>query len=306
MWKILKNSVHNRIIAVVFMLILVVNLFALLSVNGVISKTTNELLSVLSLPVTLILAGFANLKNNTTETKEIDSEQKIFVGLLDKNKIDLTEERILKRISHRENIVKKVNELFKLECDAKGLIITGDSGAGKSILLRFLENDFRNAGYCVYFNDEYNVLKEVLRGKNGVPSRIETNKKYVIIFDQFEGYLDYNAVENWLCKNCGSFKNCVFVFSFPQKFLTGIYNKMYGKFKDFNLQTYVLYLDSQDEYEYLTKIARVSKMDFDLIEKNGNRIQSKEEPECIRILTHVEPRRYCWKNYMTSSMGSRH
>ena len=56
MWKILKNSVHNRIIAVVFMLILVVNLFALLSVNGVISKTTNELLSVLSLPVTLILA----------------------------------------------------------------------------------------------------------------------------------------------------------------------------------------------------------------------------------------------------------
>ena len=80
MWKILKNSVHNRIIAVVFMLILVVNLFALLSVNGVISKTTNELLSVLSLPVTLILAGFANLKNNTTETKEIDSEQKIFVG----------------------------------------------------------------------------------------------------------------------------------------------------------------------------------------------------------------------------------
>lgn len=265
MWKILKNSIYNRIIAAVFFLILIINIFALLSVNSVISKSTNELLSVLSIPVTFVLTVFFKPKNNTTETKQDDLKQKCFVGLLDKEKIDIKKDGILKRISHRENIVKKINELFKLECDAKGLIITGESGVGKSVLLRFLENDFRNAGYSVYFNDEYNVLKEVLRDEHGVPSRIETNKKYVIIFDQFEGYLDFDDVEDWLFKHRDAFKNCVFVFSFPQKFLTGIYNKLYGKFENFNLQTYVLYLDSQDEHDYLTKISHISNKSFDLI-----------------------------------------
>lgn len=266
MWKILKNSVHNRILVAVFLLILIVNIFALLSVNSVISKSTNELLSVLSIPVTIILTVFVKPKNNITRTNSKNSKMECFVGLIDKTEIDLKEERVLKRINHRENIVKKVNELFKFECDAKGLVITGESGAGKSILLSFLKEDFENAGYYVYFNDEYNVLKEVLKGEHGVPSRIEIDKKYVLIFDQFEGYLDFNAVENWLCKHRGAFKNCVFVFSFPQKFLTGIYNKVRGKFEDFNLQTYVLYLNKEDEDEYLKKIARVSNKDFDLIE----------------------------------------
>lgn len=167
-----------------FLLILIVNLFALLFLNSVISKSTNELLSVLSIPVTIILAVFVKPKNNTTRTIQNNSKQECFVGLIDKDEIDLKAEGVLKRINHRENIVKKVNELFKHECDAKGLVITGESSAGKSILLRFLKTDFRNAGYCVYFSDEYNVLKKVLRGERGVPSRIETDKKYVLIFDQ--------------------------------------------------------------------------------------------------------------------------
>lgn len=266
MWKILKSSIHNRILLAVFFLILIVNIFSLLSVNSVISKSTNELLSVLSIPATIILTVFVKPKNNILRTNSKNSKMKCFVGLIDKTEMDLKEERVLKRINHRENIVKKVNELFKFEGDAKGLVITGESGAGKSILLSFLKDDFKNAGYYVYFNDEYNVLKEVLRGEHGVPSRIEMDKKYVLIFDQFEGYLDFNAVENWLCKHRGAFKNCVFVFSFPQKFLTGIYNKVRGKFEDFNLQTYVLYLNKEDEDEYLKKIARVSNKDFDLIE----------------------------------------
>lgn len=274
MWKILKNSIHNRIIAAVFSFILIINLYALFSINNVISRTTNELLTTLSIPFSIILLILPTRK---TESKQKSSKNGFF-GLLKKSDIDFekggilksandncendikNEVMVLKRQNHRKNIVKKVNELFKLKCDAKGLIITGESGSGKSILLGFLENDLRSAGYKVCFNNEYHILIEAQEGKGcGVPSRIEADKKYVLIFDQFEGYLDFDDVEDWIYKNKGSFKNCVFVFSFPQKFLTGICNKMYGKFEDFNLITYVLYLDKCDENEYLKKIAGALK-----------------------------------------------
>lgn len=282
MWKILKSSIHNRIIAAVFSLIFIVNLYALLSVNDVISRSTNELLTTLSIPVSIILVILPTRK---TETRQKSSKMGYF-GLLKKGDIDFekggilksandncendikNEVIVLKRQNHRKNIVKKVNELFKLKCDAKGLIITGESGSGKTILLGFLENDLTSAGYEVCFNNEYHILIEAQKGKRcGVPSEIESDKKYVLIFDQFEGYLDFNDVEDWIYKNKGSFKNCVFVFSFPQKFLTGVYNKMYGKFEDFNLITYVLYLDKNDEDEYLTKIAGALKKDKIFVDK---------------------------------------
>lgn len=286
MWKILINSKHNRMIVLTFSFVLLINLFSLISENKKISNTTNELIGFLGIPVTLALTFLPSSKKNITQVAP-KKGSKNYVGILEKDKEGkyknydnfFKDFRMLKRENHRKIIIEKIDELFKLDCDTKGLIITGDSGAGKSVLLNFLISDLKSVGYLVYNNDKYNVVNRIKNEGQGVPATIETNKKYVLIFDQFEEYINYDSIEKWLYERQKDFKNCVFVFSFPQRFLSGIYEKLYGKFKNFYLQTYVLHLDSTDMEDLFNKVAGTSQKDAVLIKEEWKKYQKRRKKE---------------------------
>lgn len=50
---------------------------------------------------------------------------------------------------------KKIEELFTLDYKAKGLVLTGESGAGKSIILRFIKDELADKGYDAYIVNTY-------------------------------------------------------------------------------------------------------------------------------------------------------
>ncbi len=258
MIKILRESVYNRIMTVGFVLILLCNLVSLFLLNERLTTIAGVVFTILSIPISLLIVFYSKLKKNNKKINYETVPNSHFVGLINCNEIKENRSMLLKRQQHRENIIKMIEEIFKVRRNAKGLILTGESGAGKSILLRFLANDLMKLGYNVKFNCIYNSSK-------GFPEKFNKRQKNIFIFDQFEEALKFDTIERWIDEHNNDFKNCVFLFAFPQKFLTGIYNKIYRKNSDFFLQSYVLYLNEEDERDYLEKITAISGLDEILI-----------------------------------------
>lgn len=244
----------------IFLIIIFCNLFSLLSLYDRISALSNSLITFISIPITIIITVYpwfkANNRENSLEISQ-DYENKCFVGLINFNDIERNKSRLLKRNQHKKNIVKKIDEIFALNYSAKGLILTGESGAGKSILLRFVMDELLEKGYSAHIVNTYN--------DSGEFPKPDKNAKNIFIFDQFERAFDFTTIENWIDEFKGDFKNCVFVFSFPQKFLTGFYNKIMQKNIEFNLQSYVLCLNKEDEHEYLKKITKITGLEDKII-----------------------------------------
>lgn len=261
MIKILRESPYNRAMLVSFILIFICNIVSSLLLDETIKQVVGTVFTIVSIPLSLLTVLYPQLKkDNNKKNYEIIPTNSHFVGLINCDEIKENKQMLLKRKQHRKNIIKKIEEIFEVHCKAKGLILTGESGAGKSILLRFLANDLKAQGYNVTFNCIYNSSK-------GFPKQFKQSKKNIFIFDQFEESLKFDTIERWINKHYDELKNCVFVFSFPQKFLTGIYNKLYQKNKDFYLQSYVLYLNKEDEKDYLEKITAISGLDERVIRK---------------------------------------
>lgn len=259
MIKILRDSLYNRIMFSSFILIELCNLVSLLMKYERITVTVGTVFTIMSTPIALMMALYPKLKRELSKAEDKtltqSKEKRFFVGLIKTGDINKENRHILlNRKQHRENIIKKIEEIFSVRCKAKGLIITGESGSGKSILLSFLAHDLRKRGYSVVVNNVYNSSKNF-------PKQFNRRKKNIFIFDQFEKSIEFDSIERWIDENNNDFRNCVFIFSFPQKFLTGIYNKIYQKNKDFYLQSYVLYLNEEDENEYLEKIVSISGLD---------------------------------------------
>lgn len=242
-----------------FTLIILCNLVSLLLLYERITTIMGTVFTIIGVPITILLTFYSKLKKSHVREKYKEISNQHFVGLINCGQInDDNKSMLLKRKKHRENIIKKIEEIFAVRSNAKGLILTGESGAGKSILLRFLAHDLKIRGYEVKFNCVYNSSK-------GFPENFNKRKKNIFIFDQFEESLKFDSIERWIDEHNDDLKNCVFLFSFPQKFLTGIYNKIYRKNSDFYLQSYVLYLDEEDEKDYLEKITAISGLDEMLI-----------------------------------------
>lgn len=273
MIKILRESIYNRIMLASFLIIFLCNLFSLLSLYDWVSSTTNSLLGFISVPIAVVIAvypKFSTVNNKNNFEIHHEDKNKCFVGMIDYNDIQGNKNILLKRQQHKDDIIKKIEELFTLDYKAKGLVLTGESGAGKSIILRFIKDELVDKGYDAYIVDTYNNSK-----KFPTPDK---NKMKVFIFDQFERALDFSTIETWIDECKGEFKNCVFVFSFPQKFLTGIYNKIRQKNKDFYLQDYVLYLTEEDENAYLEKIIKITGLEDSKISdmwKEGTFVENK-------------------------------
>lgn len=260
MIKILRESIYNRIMFSSFILIVLCNLVSLLLLYDRVSTTVCTVFTVMSTPIALMMALYPKLKRVRSDTEcKASIKDKHFVGLIKSDDINKENRHmLLNRRQHRENIIKKIEEIFAVRGRAKGLILTGESGAGKSILLRFLEHDLKKRGYNVVVNKVYNSSRDF-------PRQFNRRKKNIFIFDQFEESIKFDTIERWIDENNNNFKNCVFIFSFPQKFLTGIYNKIYQKNQDFYLQSYVLYLNEDDENDYLEKIISISGLDEMLV-----------------------------------------
>lgn len=262
MIKILRESIYNRIMFSSFVLIILCNLVSLLLLYDRVSTTVCTVFTIMSTPIALMMALYPKLRRERSDAEckaSIKDKDKHFVGLIKSDDInEKNRHMLLSRRQHRENIIKKIEDIFAVRSKAKGLILTGESGAGKSILLRFLEYDLKKRGYNVVVNKVYNSSRDF-------PRQFNRRKKNIFIFDQFEESIKFDTIERWIDENNNDFKNCVFIFSFPQKFLTGIYNKIYQKNQDFYLQSYVLYLNEEDENDYLEKIISISGLDEMLV-----------------------------------------
>lgn len=275
MIKILRESIYNRIMLASFILVFVCNLISLLLLHNYVTNIVVTVFTILSIPLSLLLSFFPYLKKTNKEKNYYAPQTNThFVGLINCGEIKKNKQILLKRKQHRENIVKKIEEIFKVRCKAKGLVLTGESGAGKSILLRFLAVQLKILGYNVIFNSIYNSSK-------GFPEQFNKHKKNIFIFDQFEESLKFDTIGRWIDEHYDDLKNCVFLFSFPQKFLTGIYNKIYQKNREFYLQTYVLYLNEDDEKDYLEKITAISGLDESVVKNMWDKKEFNKNDKCV-------------------------
>ena len=223
MSKYLKTKT-NKIMLVSFIAILLCNVISLLFGNDIISEKTAFWCTVFGLGIPLLSLFLKNESTKATGKNIVDFENSDqFIGLINIRKTSPYCKGILERKQHRNDLLEEVNKLFAYESYPKGLVLTGESGAGKSVLLRLFCRDLKKEGYVVYLNEAYNGIYEEKETDDyiiGLPKSIEKDKKYVLICDQFEGYLQHDAVEQWIKDNKDVFNNCVFLFSFPQKFLT--------------------------------------------------------------------------------------
>lgn len=214
-----------------------------------------------------------------TEEKNLTEpylNDRVFAGLVGHEEISENKEFLLQRRTTRKEIIEKVNNLFTSN-KAKGIVLTGESGAGKSILLNFLYEDFSNLNYDVYSSKDYNSIKLELNAK--------TNKT-IIVFDQFEKSLLPNAnFEQWINSNREFLRNCVFIFSFPQDYITSIFNKIYSLDKDFYLETYILRLNDEEVCNYIEKISRFSGESEDEIK---NLVKKIENDRNFKINNKIE------------------
>lgn len=287
-FKIIKDSKYNIIMLLSFLMILIFNVISLLLTNVYLSNQTAYLANaifgvatVIGLIVTLIK------KDNNSQDYNTANKNKYFVGLIGSDEIEENKSMLLMREEHRNDIIKEIQELFELPNKAKGLILTGESGAGKSTLIHFLCHDLIKEGYNVKVCDSYS--------DGGNFPKPDRNKKNVFIFDQFERSLNFGTLERWIESYNYQFDNCVFLFSFPQRFLTGICSKIRQNYKDFYLKSYVLYLNESDTRDYLTKIKAITGLeDIEVekmwIEKNfvENRIHRDDNSTALACLLERE------------------
>ncbi len=173
-------------------------------------------------------------------------QEHYFSGLLSYQELDeLSDEALLHRSDllnrkrHCKKIIHKIEALFRCPHDGHPncLYLTGASGSGKSMLLRYLKLDLLQKGYEVeIIHKNYNNLH--LHG----PSK--GFKKKIIVLDQFERALNYHDyIRRIQCfSKTPKSRRTAFIFVFPQQYLSHVSNAL-------NLSYYDIYTLSFDSYD---------------------------------------------------------
>lgn len=183
-----------------------------------------------------------------------------FVGVVNdeflKNNTDLP---IVKREQHIRNITSLIENKFAEE-GFKGIVLTGDSGSGKSILINMLKDHLKRKGYSVKIKRDFYNFDISLSGKQ------------VIFLDQFENVLNYTNFINSI-KEYNEENNCVFVFSFPHNYLSRMNNLFASnRINDVLKDVYILSLNEDDIQEYKIKISNFCAIDVSYIDVYMNNI----------------------------------
>ena len=135
----------------------------------------------------------------------------LFVGVINNGLLESNNSAIINRTVHITNITSLIENKFN-EKGFKGIILTGDSGSGKSILINKLKVHLTKKNYAVEIKRDFYIF-------DISPSC----KQQIIFLDQFEDALNSTDFMNKI-KEYSEENNCVFVFSFPQGYLSRMNN----------------------------------------------------------------------------------
>lgn len=252
--KFYLEDFYNRLIILFFIFIILFNIIAILNNKNILDTVVNFVSLIFVFPFLF----FLKIKKHTIYSKNNNQNnlrKKVFAGPLSYKNIDdknidkyMSENNdvLIKRKKHRSDIKKQIECLFDIKTDKlKCMILTGDSGSGKSFLISFLRSDLEKDGYdvCVVRN-EYNSLYFQLDGIG----------KKVIFLDHFEKALDTTDYVDKL-KSYSDTNDCVYIFSFPQNFLSQVQNFLKTFFDNIIQEIYILTLNKDDINDYINKIS---------------------------------------------------
>lgn len=271
--KFYLNKLDNRVMVGFYLCVIVLNIIAILKHISMLPDIANALGIFAFFPMAIVF-GKRNNGQIFPHGKSSENEH-LFAGSLnykdiDKQGIEAYNDRLISRKNHRAGIEKQIEGIFeKYPSGLKGILITGDSGAGKSVLLKYLEVDLDKAGYDVYVNrGEYNALE--------IPC---SNKRQVVFLDHFEKAFKYKSYITKI-KEYKNADNTVFVFFFPQTYLSGVNSLLKNNFQDIVKDTYILSVDEEDEKELKRRIQKfVSDIDEAEIERKINQFKDGEKIE---------------------------
>lgn len=244
---------HNKTLFFAFIMIFITYIFFALQIWGFISDVVNYI-TFISIFITILfeLNIYKENSHKIDETKRNLSPKNdsIFTGLVDSKLVgEGNSSNLLQRQKHRKALKAMIKSKFTLNYEIKGIILTGESGAGKSILLKLLRDELKEDYNVILKQDGYNLIKN---------SPLKSSLKNIIIFDGFEKSLEgenIDVIRSWFSKYKTMLKKCVFIFSFPETYLTQVYNELNNISGNTHLKTYVLNLDQNDEKDYLKKIS---------------------------------------------------
>ncbi|MCM1234579.1 MAG: ATP-binding protein [Ruminococcus flavefaciens] len=203
-----------------------------------------------------------------------------FVGIINEKQFDITTDlRVIKRKNHINNIFSLIERKYN-EVGFKSIVLTGDSGSGKSILISMLKDYLENKKYSVELKRDFNTFD--------IPSN-----KQIILLDQFENVLNcinfINKIKEYSKEN-----DCIFVFSFPQSYLSRmsnlfVSNKIDNALKDI----YVLSLNDDDIQQYKRKISNFCNIEEIYIDNYINKILKENSNMQSGVSISIECKKLC-------------
>lgn len=238
---------YNKLIVLVFIAIFIIQLATFLLDFWGIDKF-NYIVNVITfIPFSLFIIV---LKKSNKPDIFKKNNVKFFKLYSDSFFTDDSEEIPIDRTNHLKKLLSMIDnkknnyEKGKLNC----IFLTGDSGAGKSVLLKkMIQPTLESKGYqVIYYRKDYAAFKVSLSSSN-------SDKPTIIILDQFEDTIDNKKVKEELfeCLN-DDIKRFIFIFTFAKEKFAAIYEYLNGLFdynefdKKINDIVYFLKTDSAD------------------------------------------------------------
>lgn len=246
-----KND--SRLIIIFFLAIIFLNVIAILFEKKIIEE------------ISIIVGMFSvfpfYLLHHKKEEQLFDGpqsnrneENRNFVGAVSYKQISDSSNNagIIERQQHIDSLKSLINIKRSEGNDKfKGIVLTGDSGSGKSILINLLVKSLTNDGDSVdIYRDYSSELRENIQ---------------IVIFDQFEKILNNPDYLSKIIAHSES-HHSIYIFSFPQNYITRMKNLFSSQQIEYVLENiHILSLNDDDINDYIDKILVFSKMNPDII-----------------------------------------
>lgn len=276
----------NRVIVCFFSIMALLNFIVIVykkyDIDKIISKSGVSIALVISILLWVFNKKKPDIYNESKNNWHRGTDM-LFVGVINNGLLESNNSAIINRTVHITNITSLIENKFN-EKGFKGIILTGDSGSGKSILINKLKVHLTKKNYAVEIKRDFYIF-------DISPSC----KQQIIFLDQFEDALNSTDFMNKI-KEYSEENNCVFVFSFPQGYLSRM-NNLFASNKIDNVlkDIYVLSLNNDDIEQYKAKIAKFCGIEIKHINNyiKKNLKENNERQSVENIDGSIECKRLC-------------
>ncbi len=277
MKRFFLNQLDNEFIVLFFLWIMYIHIIIIFF--GVkLANTFSAAISLglLSIPTIFLhtLKKYKSFKETARHDSNDYDKKNVFAGIINYKDVDskdfAKDKLLIDRNDHVSSIIKMIDTLFEdNKNQIKGMVLTGESGAGKSILIHQIKEEL---SHC---NDRYDIIIQ-REEYNNIHLHSCKDKKQIIFLDHFEKALNYKDYIE-LIKGHVKENNCVLVFSFPQNFLSRIRHFLIKAFGETAVQyTYVLYPTETDKRQYMERISRLVACELSEIKECVEHIEKAE------------------------------